>query len=158
MIFTPKKRTLLNVTISLSALLIFAVFVVISKLFNLPDVVWQGAFFVLAIIMCELLTKYFLPIYTYLVDEKSFIIRKTLGKKDVTVCNVDLPRVVALYTKEEYKKQEEYHPVNVYNYNGNIVPASCYVLIFEYSDCTEAVIFESNTEMAELIRASIKSR
>lgn len=158
MIYTPKKRTSVNVLICLAFLLAFVICVYVTKKFSLPDSIWQGVFFVEAIILCELLTKFFLPIYTYSIDDSSFIITKTLGKSVRTVCNIDLPRIVAVLPKGEYKKQEEYNPRSVYNYNGNIASHSCYVLIFEYSDCAEAVFFEPDDGLVNAIRAWIKSR
>lgn len=158
MTFSPIKKVKVNTLISLTMLVILAVIYTIVKLYLLPDVIWQGVFFVLAIILCELMVKYFLPIYTYSFDNDRFLINKTLGRKTVTVCDIDTDKIVALYSRDEYKKQELYAPKSVYNYNGNVVPTSCRVLIFKYSDCTEAVVFEPSIEMQNFIHARIESR
>lgn len=158
MIYIPNKRAKINFLIVFLLIIIFVASVYLTEQFSLPDAIWQGVFFVEAIILCELLTKFFLPVYTYSIDDSSFIITKTLGNSVRTVCNIDIPRIVAVLTKEEYKKQEEYNPRSVYNYNGNFVPNSCYVLMFEYSNCFEAVVFEADEKMANIIRDAIKNQ
>ncbi len=158
MIYTPKKNIKANILISLCAVALFLVSVFVTAYFDLPNVIWQGTFFALAILVCELMTKYFLPVYIYSIDNESFVINKTMGKTSKIVCNIDVPRIVALYSNKEYKKQETHNPRSIYSYNGNIVTDSCYVLIFEYSDCTEAVCFEPNAEMVETILCLIKNR
>lgn len=155
---TPIKKVRTNTIIVLTMFLVFASAFALVKFFFLPEVIWQGVFFVLAVILCELAVKYFLPIYTYSVDDTSFVINKNLGKRNTTVCNIDLDRIVALYTRDEYKKQEQYLPRSIYNYNGNVVTDSCRVLIFRYSDCTEAVVFEPNDKMSALILDLIRNR
>ncbi len=158
MIYSPKKNNKVNILISFTAIIIFVASVLITFYFGLPKAIWQGTFFVLAIVICELMTKYFLPEYVYSIDSDSFVITKNLGKNSKVICNIDVPRIVALYPNKEYKKQETYSPRNVYSYNGNIVTDSCYVLIFEYSDCTEAVCFEPDAAMVETILSLIKNR
>lgn len=158
MIDVPNKRKGINALIIITLIALFFVSLLVSKHFSLPNVIWQGVFFVGAIVICQLSVKYFLPVYTYSFDDGSFIITKTMGKKITTVCNIDTPRIVALYDKDEYKKQEQYVPRGVYNYCGNIIPNSCCVLIFEYSDCCEAVVFEPKPEMAKAIRALTENR
>ena len=114
MTYSPEKNIKINSFIVLLILAVFGGVLAVCKLFDLPGIIWQSTFFVLAVITCEFMTKYFLPIYTYSYDSNSFIITKTMGKKTVTVCNIDTDRIVALYTKEEYKKQERYLPKSIY--------------------------------------------
>lgn len=155
---TPIKKVRDNTLIALTMFVIFAVVFFLVRYFSLPAVIWQGVFFVLAIILCELLTKYFLPIFTYVFDGDSFIINKSLGNKNVTVCNIDSVKIVALLTRDEFKSQDIYSPKSIYNYNGNVIARDSRVLIFQYSDCTEAVVFEPDGKMTMAILDLIRNR
>ncbi|MBE6649871.1 MAG: hypothetical protein E7613_01025 [Ruminococcaceae bacterium] len=128
------------------------------KLFSLPSVIWQGVFFVLAIITCELSVKYFIPVYTYIIDSESFIITKTLGKKVTTVCNVDLYRITDVVTNIDFENGFKSRVSSIYNYSCNPGTKGRYALIFEYSNCKEAVLFEPNEEMYSFILGLIKNQ
>lgn len=155
---SPIKNVKVNAFIVLILIVIFVLSIALVTIFSLPKIIWQSVFFVIAVIFCELCVKYFLPQYTYTLNSESFIITKTLNNKTITVCNIDIDRIVEIYTREKYKKQESYQPKSIYNYNGNLATDSCYVLIFEYSNCSEAVCFEPSKEMADSILSLIKSR
>lgn len=158
MTYSPTKNIKFNLILVFLMITIVAVSVAVCVAFSLQQIIWQSIFFLVALVLCELLVKYILPVYTYVLDEESFIITKTLNKKVITVCNIDTVRIVALYTRDEFKKQERYKPKSIYNYNGNLVTNSCYVLVFEYSDCSEAVAFEPSKAMADSILALTESR
>ncbi len=158
MIYSPKKNTTYNFLFSLIMLAVFLAAIFVTDLFKLAPIVWQGVFFAEAIVFTQLATKYFLPVYTYSFDANSFIITKTMGKRSTVVCNIDTPRISGLYTSSEFKKQKEHNPKSVYNYNANMVSCSSYTLVFEYSSCSEAVVFEPSAEMAEAILAQIENQ
>ncbi len=154
MIYSPKKRLIFNFSISFILLFTVIVFDIITKVFTLPRVIWHSAFFLAAVVLCQLAAKYFLPVYTYCFDSSFFEIVKSTGQKSITVCKIDVSKIVSIILYSEYRKQETDTVRRIYNYNANVKPISCYVLIFAYSDCREAVIFEPSEEF---IRALTKN-
>ena len=158
MTYVPeKKKHIIILVVICFALIVFGSIVAV-KVFSLPAVVWQSAFFITSIILCELSVKYFIPVYTYVIDDKSFVITKTLGKKVTTVCNIDTYRVVSVLTEPDYKNSHKQEVSNIYNYSCNPFNKSNYVLVFEYSNSREAVIFEPNEAMVGFIRDLIKNQ
>jgi|GEM_PF-1707661 len=157
MTHTPIKNCFKNFLIVTALIVFFIIVFYLCHVGLFSPIVWQSAFFFVALTVCELLIKFFLPEYTYILDDECFKITKTLGKKITTVCDIDLSKIVALYSREEYKKQEEYKPRNCYNYNGNVFESSCYVLVFKYSDCCECVFFEPDKKMVEEINRILLS-
>lgn len=158
MTYVPEKKKHIIVFVIICFAFIVFSSVMAVKVFSLPSVIWQSAFFIMSIIVCELAVKYFIPVYTYIIDGESFIITKTLGNKVTTVCNIDTYRISCVVTKSDYKNSHKKDVASIYNYSCNPFNKSSYVLIFEYSNSHEAVIFEPNEAMVDFIRDRIKNQ
>jgi hypothetical protein len=156
--YIPQKNNKTNAAVSLAMLALFLVSVTLVKYFDLPDSIWHAVFFLCAVTLSLLATKFFLPEYAYYIDRDAFVISKTVGKKTVVECNIDLSHIVAVFSAEEFKAESSYNVKNIYNYNTNFIAPDSKVLIFEYNNFCEAVRFEPSLEFALSIDALIKSR
>lgn len=155
MTYTPKKDNLKSTAIFLLGLLLLLTLFLFSSLGIIPDVICHFAFMIEAIFYTFILNKFVLPIYTYTINKEEFTIVKTMGQKSVMVCNIEVSRISDLLMHEDYKKEEDTEIKSVYNYCANFSASSRYCLIFEYSNFKEAVIFEPNREMVDVINSYI---
>lgn len=132
--------------------------IAVCKVFDLQDAIWQGVFFISAYVICDFSVKRFIPKYVYSIDNSSFVITKTIGKKTSTVCNIDTGNIDTVIELSEYKKQEEHKVKNMYRYSTNLFGSSYYVLVFNYNGYKEGVIFEPNSSMIEFILSVKENR
>ncbi len=157
MIYIPRKNNKpITVIFLLGILLLFVIFI-ICQYGIIVQVYFHFTFFIEAIFYCFLLTKYILPIYEYKLLDDRFVITKTVGSKTVTVCDIDFCKIEKIVTKKEYKK-ENADLKSVYNYNANFPAFSSYCLIFSYSNCREALLFEPDKTMVNEIEKIISER
>ena len=157
MICTPKKNTLLNLSVVIFLVLLLAFVFYFSYIDILPQIIWQFTFFLSALLLIELLVKFFLPEYSYILDKDVFKITKTMGKKITTVAAIDLDKIDCLLTSDEYKKQDTSKIKSVFNYNANIFSASCSVLVFSYNNSSEAIYFEPSSDFAFFLKEALRS-
>lgn len=156
MIHTPdrnKKKTYIFSAI---------VFSVLAALFLLASIpvfnagVWQLLAMLVFIVSAFLLDKYYLSTYSYTFNGTEFVVTKTTGKKSVKVCHLDTDTFVALYTKEEWKKNKKTRQINsVYNYNAEFLPREYMCLVFEMYGKVTAVLFQPSKEMVQEMKKVI---
>lgn len=151
MIYSPEKNKGKFLLVFFIGIVILFILFLLCQFKIVTQTLCQFAFFFEAVFYTHILSKFYLPIYTYYVEKNRFIIDKKIGNKIVTVCDVDFPNIVDILSKNEYKKQENYDIKSVYNYNSNIFSNSCYYLIFNYSQRYEAIIFEPSEDMIKMI-------
>lgn len=112
----------------------------------------------------ELLNRYYLTSFCYVVDDKNFIITKRMGKRVQTVCNLSLTTLIdiekAPQTKEEkqaFRKRFGLVPIR-YNYCQSLQPKISYRIFFEFNGRTAEIAFEPSEEMVFCIREKICSK
>lgn len=152
MFYTPKKNNLKYTLTFISGMFLLIVLFLLSHLDIVSELLCQITFFIEAIFYTFLLSKFYLPTYTYILEDERFKIIKAIGNKAITVCDIDYSKITDVISKAEYKKQENSKIKSVYNYSSNIFSSSCYCLVFKYSERFEAVFFEPNDLMVDEIK------
>lgn len=157
MVYTPKKNNKVTSLIFLFGMLVLFVIFLLCQFGIFGQVVFHFAFYIEAIFFSFILIKFVLPIYQYQLIDNRFKIIKTLGSKAVTECDIDFCKIEKIITKSEYKK-ENAKIRSVYNYNANFPAFSSYYLVFSYSDCYEAVMFQPDDTMVKEIEKIISDK
>ena len=111
------------------------------------------------VVSFEILNRYYFSTYSYCVEEKDFIIRKTTGKRTQMVCNLSLSTMIAIEknpkTKQEKRELEKkYGKITIhYNYCQSFFPKTSYVILFEFNGQIAQIAFEPNEEMVLYLNA-----
>lgn len=100
--------------------------------------------------------RYTMTEMVYAVDGDSFTVTKTVGKKSVTVCSLDLSTAVALVDEKEYEANKKTYGYidKKYNYVQNIC-GNYWYYICEFNGLTLLVAFEPNDIFAAKMKQSI---
>ena len=100
--------------------------------------------------------RYTMTEMVYAVDGDSFTITKTVGKKTVTVCSLDLSTAKAFMDEKEYRANKKTlgYIDKKYNYTQNICGSYRYY-ICEFNGLTLLVKFEPNDIFAAKMEQSI---
>ena len=155
--YSPKKDNLKTNIIFFFGILLLLTLFFLSRLGVILEVVCHFVFMAEAVFYTFLLNKFVLPIYTYSLNNKEFTIVKTMGNKKILECSIELSKICDILPYKEYKNKEDTEIKSVYNYCANFSASSRYCLIFEYSNCKEAVLFEPNSKMVTIIKDYVKS-
>lgn len=148
---------------------IFSFTAVLAALFLLGtvglDVPYKAAFeigaFVLLIVGFELLFRYAMTTYTYLLEENSFAVLKTFGNKQTYVCNLDLQTGEALIPTPRTKEEKEaavtqFGTATVrYSYCQVIFPKGTYSYRFEFNGKSAEIIFQPSETFVAAMRAAL---
>ena len=112
----------------------------------------------------ELLSRYHLTTFRYMVTEEDFIITKRLGKRVQTVCCLSLSTMIGIEktpkTKEEkaaFLNRYGKPPIR-YNYCQSLMPKTSYCILFDFNGKSAQIVFEGNDRMAQHLRAYICSK
>ena len=151
MIYVPQKNSKRNSLLLLYGVVILLFLCFLETLGIIKSTICHFAFFFESVFYTFILTKFILPTYTYVVEDSRFKIIKANGNKVTTECDIDLVNIKEILTYREYKNQENKNVKCVYNYNANFHSFSCKCLVFEYSGIREAILFEPNHELINLI-------
>ena len=151
MVYVPQKRKKKNVLILIYGFAILLFHLILADFNIIKSTLCHFVFFFEAVFYTFILTKFILPTYTYIIDDNKFIIIKNIGNKTVTECNIDILNIIEIVPYKQHKKQVVKKAICVYNYNANFLSSTCQCLIFEYSGICEAILFEPNKEMLDII-------
>ena len=152
-----KNNKLTTLIFIIGAVILFIAFLLEAFGF-LTKLFCQLLFLFEAVFYTYILNKFVLTEFTYVFDGENFKILKTIGKKNITECNIEKSKIVTIMPYKAYKKQEDFKIKSIYNYNANFLASSCYCLVFKYSDVYETIMFEPNEKFVELINAEICKR
>lgn len=109
----------------------------------------------------ELLNRYYLSSFRYVVDDKNFIITKRMGKRTQTVCSLSLSTLLAIEktpkTKEEKEEFRLHSPKASirYNYCQSMQPKISYRIFFEFNDKIASVEFEPDEAMVLYLKGKV---
>lgn len=112
----------------------------------------------------ELLNRYHLTTFRYMVTEEDFIITKRIGKRVQTVCCLSLSTLIGIEKKPKTKEEKEAFfrrygkPVVRYNYCQSLSPELSYCILFDFNGRLTQIVFEGNEAMAQYLNAYIRSR
>ena len=112
----------------------------------------------------ELLSRYHLTTFRYMVTEEDFIITKRLGKRVQTVCCLSLSTLIGIEktprTKAEKKAFVQCYgrPPIRYNYCQSLMPKTSYCILFDFNGRSAQIVFEGNDLMAQHLALYIRSR
>lgn len=106
----------------------------------------------------ELLYRFVLTTYTYIIEDGNFIVMKQTGKRKMYACNLAMSTAIALVKtpktgEEKAAFAERFGRVKIrYNYSQVIVPKETYSYLFEFNGETAEIVFQPNEEMTAMIR------
>lgn len=151
MVYVPQKNKKKYVTLLLYGFILLLVFLILADLHIIKSTLCHFLFFFEAVFYTFILTKFILPTYTYIIDDNRFRVIKTMGNKTLTECDVDITNILEIFPYKQHKKQVNKKAKCIYNYNANFLSSTCQCLIFEYSGICEAILFEPNKKMLDII-------
>ncbi len=112
----------------------------------------------------ELLNRYHLTTYRYLVTEEDFIITKRLGKRTQTVCCLSLSTMIGIEktpkTKAEraaFDRRYGKPPIR-YNYCQSLAPETSYRILFDFNGRCAQIVFEGNERMAQYLKEYLRTK
>lgn len=109
----------------------------------------------------EVLNRYYLTTFRYMVTEEDFIITKRLGKRVQTVCCLSLSTLTGVErtpkTKEEKAAfvQRYGKPPIRYHYCQSLAPKVSYCVLFDFNGRTAQIVFEPNEQMVRYLQQYI---
>ena len=125
---------------------------------------YQLIAFVVYIFSFELLNRYHLTSFCYIVDNEDFIITKRMGKRVQTVCSLSLSTLLDIEKAPRTKREKEAFrnrfgrsPIR-YNYCQSLQPKTSYRIFFEFNGKTAEIAFEPSKEMVIYIQEKIRSK
>lgn len=112
----------------------------------------------------ELLNRYYLTTYRYLVTEEDFIITKRTGKRVQTVCCLSLSTMIGVEktpkTKEEKTAflQRYGKPPIRYNYCQALAPKTSYCILFDFNGRCAQIVFEGSERMVKHLNEYLRTK
>ena len=112
----------------------------------------------------ELLNRYHLTTFRYMVTEEDFIITKRMGKRVQTVCCLSLSTLIGIEKTPKTKEEKEAFvrrygkPTIRYNYCQSLSPKLSYCILFDFNGRLTQIVFEGSEKMAQYLNAYIRSR
>lgn len=116
----------------------------------------------LFVISFEFFYRYEMTTFAYIVDEKNFVVIKSVGKKQTCVCNLALSTAIAIRKTPKKKKERReaqtlYGTVGIrYNHAQTLCPRQPYSIYFSFNDKIAEIVFEPSAQMAEAIADKIR--
>ena len=157
--YTPEKNKTAKL-ISLAALLVACALIGTLFLKVRYQVVYEVIALLFYLFSFELLYRYVLITYTYIIDEGNFIVMKQTGKRQIYVCNLAMSTAIELVKTPKTKEEkaafaERFGRVKIrYNYCQVITPKETYSYLFEFNGETVEIVFQPNEEMRAMIRTA----
>ncbi len=112
----------------------------------------------------ELLNRYHLSTFRYMVTQEDFVITKTTGKRVQTVCCLSLSTMIGIErtpkTKEEKRAFIDIYgkPPIRYNYCQSLMPKTSYAILFDFNGRSAQIVFEGSEKMAQYLKEYICAR
>lgn len=114
----------------------------------------------LFVLSFEFFYRYEMTVFTYIFDERNFVVIKTVGKRKTSVCNLSMS--TALCLTETPKKQtrkaleKEYGKITIrYNHAQVMRPKHPYSILFSFNDTVAEIVFEPSDEMVFALKKRI---
>lgn len=158
--YTPEKNKTAK-WISMASFLV--ALVLISTLFVRVrfQVFYELLALIFYLISFDLLYRYVLVTYTYIMEDGNFIVIKRTGRKEVCVCNLVMNMSIALVKtpktgaeKAEFAKRFGKMRVR-YNFCQVINPQNAYSYLLVFGEGTAEIVFQPNEEMLAAIEAEL---
>lgn len=112
----------------------------------------------------ELLNRYHLTTYRYLITEDDFIITKHMGKRVQTVCCLSLSTMIGIEKKPKTKAEKadlirRYGKTPIrYNYCQSLMPKTAYYILFDFNGRNAQIVFEGSEQMAQYLKQYFRSK
>lgn len=102
-------------------------------------------------------TRYFIYEYKYIVTENSFVVVRKNGKRETSLCNLNLSTGIGIYTLKEFKTEKKNigHIKALYNYTQNFMSDKKIYYIFEFNDDKFGVAFEADENFVSAVKERI---
>ncbi len=155
MVYTPtknKKALHISTVLMASGVISF----IVSTQFPYVPYLFQLAAIILLTFGIQTLQRYHLSDFKYIIDDRDnghsfFNVIRIQGKKDTTVCSIDLSRCVYFGKSDGYKEKT----VNSFDYKQNIYTKDFYVIIYNDFSGFVTVRIEINDVFAKELEARI---
>lgn len=105
----------------------------------------------------EVLNRYHLTTYRYLITEEDFIITKRMGKRVQTVCCLSLSTMLGIEKKPKTKLEKadfmrRYGKMPIrYNYCQSLMPKTAYCILFDFNGKCAQIVFEGSEQMVQYL-------
>ena len=112
----------------------------------------------------ELLNRYHLTTYRYLITEEDFIITKRMGKRVQTVCCLSLSTMIGIEKNPKTKAEKadlllRYGKTPIrYNYCQSLAPKTAYCILFDFNGRNAQIVFEGSEQMAQYLKQYLCSK
>jgi hypothetical protein len=112
----------------------------------------------------EVLNRYHLTTYRYLITEEDFIITKRMGKRVQTVCCLSLSTLIGIEKKPKTKAEKtefirRYGKTPIrYNYCQSLMPKKAYCILFDFNGRCAQIIFEGSEQMEQYLKQYLRSK
>lgn len=159
--YTPKKNKKGGV-VSLVCMLLGGLGLVFSVTSDMRySLLVQMVSLFLFVISFEFFYRYEMTVFTYILDEKDFVIIKEIGRKKTCVCNLAMSTALAITKTPKKKKErralEEMHGKIGIRYNLAQVmrPKRPYSILFSFNGKVAEVVFEPSDMMVDALKDRI---
>ena len=112
----------------------------------------------------EVLNRYHLTTYRYLITEEDFIITKRTGKRVQTVCCLSLSTMIGIEEKPRTKAEKadfirRYGKTPIrYNYCQSLMPKKACCILFDFNGRGAQIVFEGSEQMAQYLKQYLCSK
>ena len=138
---------------------------IVASVLDVPyRVFYQAVAVFIYIFSFELLNRYHLTTYRYMITEEDFIITKRLGKRVQTVCCLSLSTMIGI-EKTPKTKEEKAAFVNRYgkppiryNYCQSLAPKTSYCILFDFNGRCAQIVFEGDERMEQYLKTYLRTK
>ncbi len=111
----------------------------------------------------EVVYRYELTVFTYILGENDLIILKKAGKKEECVCHLPLHTALVMEKlpkrKMRRKWKKEYGKIAIrYNFSQTACPKNAYSVLFSYENKIAEIMFEPNENMVMAMQYHIREK
>lgn len=119
--------------------------------------IFQFAAMFCLVLFIQSVTRYFIYEYRYIITENSFIVVQKSGKRETTLCNLNLSTGIGVYAPQEFKAEKK----NIgriktsYNYTQNFMSDYKIYYVFEFNGDKFSVALEADAEFTAALKERI---
>jgi hypothetical protein len=152
-VYMPQKNKK-NTTVAFTSVLCGCAFFLISYFVRGYAGVVQLAALAFWVFGMWVACRYSLTSYYYAVDGDNFVVVKTSGKNNQTVCNISMRTGEYFGKLSESKKIKSVR--NRFDYSSNFRSEQRYVYMFEWNGTSAEIIFEADEAFASIVADKLK--
>ncbi len=159
--YTPKKNKKGRI-VSLICMLLGGMGLVFSVTADMSySLLVQMLSLFLFVISFEFFYRYEMTTFTYILDEKNFVVIKEVGKKKTCVCNLAMSTALAVLetpkkSAERKSMEAEYGRIGIrYNHAQVMRPKHPYSVLFSFNDKIAEIVFEPSDMMVMMLKSRI---